>query len=268
MATNESNEGLSDYLYHVKRTIIDFAADKSGATQITDILSTFTDLPAAKQAARSALASEGYVKDDFETYEENDGRGNWTHGDGVLVFAKAPAGQIFEVVVDTKLNTLQFKGNADGEVEGRLHYGELLQESLGPGSDTFIVLQQTIYYNKDPTGSSQSFEVEGTYPTLEAARKAARTVLIDDEVTKEDFAVYEEFDDEGDKNEWPYGEDVLVHAVAETGENFNIAVKTQPHSHQHHPCNHHDGETCQCTCKPTENRCKGANCKHADCDCK
>ena len=78
----------------------------------------------AKLAARSALASEGYVKDDFESYEENDGKSTWTHGDGVLTFAKAPAGQIFEVKVDTNPNVLHFKGNADGEVEGHLHYGK------------------------------------------------------------------------------------------------------------------------------------------------
>lgn len=69
MATNGTGEA-SEFLYHVKRTIIDFAEDKSGATQITDILGTFTELTAAKSAARSGLASEGYVKDDFETYEE------------------------------------------------------------------------------------------------------------------------------------------------------------------------------------------------------
>jgi hypothetical protein len=33
---------------------------------------------------------------------------------------------------------------------------------------------------------------------------------------------------------------VLIHAVAETGENFKISVnKAQPHSHQHHERKHH-----------------------------
>jgi hypothetical protein len=49
-------------------------------------------------------------------------------------------------------------------------------------------------------------------------------------------------DDEKDVNEWPYGEETLVHAVTDTGENFNIAVKAQPYSHQqHHARKHHDG---------------------------
>jgi len=251
MATEGSNGATSDLLFHVKRTVTDFAKDKSGATTSIDILGTFTDLAAAKLAARSALASEGYVKDDFETFEQNDGTGTWTHGDGVLAFAKAPAGQTFEVRIDTKPNILQFKGNADGEVEGVLHY----------------VIQQTINYNKDPTGSSQDTEVEGTYRTRETARKAARTALLDSEVTKKTFAEYDEFDDAREVNEWPYGEDVLVHAVAETGENFNVAVKAQPHSHQRHARKHHGGNKSDHKCKHSEVGCSGKSCKHEDCNC-
>ena len=124
MAANGADHASGDLLFHVKRTITDFAEDKSGATQITDILGTFTELTAAKSAARSALTSEGYVKDDFDSYEANDGTSTWTHGDGVLAFAKAPAGQTFEVKVDTNPNVHHLKGNGDGEVEGFLHYGK------------------------------------------------------------------------------------------------------------------------------------------------
>lgn len=125
MGTDATNQGGSaELLYHVKRTIIDFAHDKSGATQTTDILGTFTDLAAAKAAARSALATEGYLKDDFEKYEENDGTKDWKHGDGAIAFAKAPAGQEFVVRLDTTPNTPKFKNNASSEVEGHLHYGK------------------------------------------------------------------------------------------------------------------------------------------------
>jgi hypothetical protein len=126
MATTVAN-GTSEapeFLFHVKRTIIDYAEDKSGATQTTDILGTFTELTAAKNAALAGLASEGYVKDDFEVYEENDGNSSWKYGDGVLAYAKAPAGQVFVVSVDTNPNVSHFKGNAGGEVEGHLHYGK------------------------------------------------------------------------------------------------------------------------------------------------
>jgi len=217
MATNVGNQnGTPELLYHVKRTIIDFARDNSGATQTTDVFGTFTSLAAAKAASRSVLPSEGYSKEDFEQYEENDVTEDWKYGEGVMIFAKALSGEEFEICVDTKPNVLRFKGNASGEVEGHLHY----------------VIQTTIYYNNDSSGSIQTTEVEGTYPTRKAAREAAKNALLDDAVKKESFARYEEIDAE--KDEWPYGDDVWVHAVAETGENFKISVKPQPHSHPHH----------------------------------
>jgi hypothetical protein len=125
MAANGTNGASEEYLFHVKRTIADYADDKSGATRTTDILGTFTSLAAAKTAAYGALASEGYIKDDFEVLEQKDEAdpNEWKHGDGVLVFAKAPRGQEFDVRIDTKPNVLTLKGNASGEVEGFLHYG-------------------------------------------------------------------------------------------------------------------------------------------------
>jgi hypothetical protein len=246
-----TNGTAPEFLYHVKRTITDFHEDKSGATRTTDVLGSFTNLKAAKAAAYSALASEGYLKDDFEVYEDNTSNPeSWKHGDGVLVFAKAPAGQEFEVRLDTKPNVLNFKGNADGEVEGFFHY----------------VLQTTINYNNDRIGGIQATEVEGTYPNRAAAYTAAHTALLDDEVKKESFAEYDE--KEAFTGEWPYGDEVFVHAVAETGENFLVSVKAQPHSHKHHSCKHHGGGKCECACKHTDGACKNTTCKHEDCDCK
>jgi hypothetical protein len=243
-----ANESSSELLFHVKRTITDFHEDKSGATRTTDILGTYTDLKVAKAAARSALASEGYIGDDFDVCEINEGAEGWKYGDGVFAFAKAPAGQEFEVRLDTKPNVNHLKGNESGEVEGVLHY----------------VLQTTIFYNNDRIGGIQTTEVEGTYPTRAAAFEAAKKALLDDEVTKESFAEYDE--KEEFKGEWPYGDQVLVHAVSETGENYTIAVKAQPHQHGHHACNHHGGSKCTCSCKHTEGGCKTKACKHEGCE--
>jgi len=88
-----------------------------------------------------------------------------------------------------------------------------------------IVLQTTINYNSDRTGDVQTTEVEGTYTTRKAAFAAAKTVLLDEEVTKESFAEYDEKDNE--KGEWPYGVECFVHAVGKTGENFLVLVKAQ-----------------------------------------
>ena len=134
------------------------------------------------------------------------------------------------------------------------------------GANCFIsaVLQTRIDYNSDRIGGIQTTEVEGTYPTRKAAYEAARTILLDDEVTKESFAEYDEKDDfEG---EWPYGDECWVHAVGQTGENFKVLVKAQPHSHRHHDCKHHGGKKCECSCKHTEPGCKNKQCKH-DCGC-
>lgn len=158
--SNETGE-TSDLLYHVMRTIVDFHKDESGATQIADILGTFTDLAAAKAAARSGLASEGYIKDDFEIYEENDGKSSWTHGDGVLSYAKAPAGQVFEVRVDTSPNSLKFKGNADGEVEGHLHYGT---PQLNRSSSTSSKLIHCSYPTNHPLRQRPHRLCSGTSP--------------------------------------------------------------------------------------------------------
>ncbi|RDW59405.1 hypothetical protein BP6252_12492 [Coleophoma cylindrospora] len=210
MENNSRDAG--DLLYHIKRTIIEYAKDPSGSTRITDILSTYIDLKAAKDAARLALLHEGYLKDDFEVYEEKNDIGSWEHGDGVLVFAKAPAGQHFEISIDTKPNTNKFEGDSSGIVTAHLEY----------------VLQTTIFYNKDRTGSAQITEVQGTFSTRKAAIEAAKVALLDGDVTKEDFAEYDEKDEDIAAIEWPYGEDVYVHAVLSTGENFLVAVKSQP----------------------------------------
>jgi len=110
-------------LYHVKRTLIDPAAKKSGIPRTVDILGTYTNLGAAKQAASTALLDEGYTKGDFELYEEYDSDENPIHGSGVRVYAKSLAGSEFEVSLDTKYNELGLRSDDSGEVKGILYYG-------------------------------------------------------------------------------------------------------------------------------------------------
>jgi len=54
--------------------------------------------------------------------------------------------------------------------------------------------------------------------------------LTDDEVTESSFDQYNE--KEKHKEEWPYGDDVFVHAVSETGEHFLVAVKAKKSLHR------------------------------------
>jgi hypothetical protein len=115
-----------ELLYHVKRTFIDFAHDPSGVSQTTDILNTFTNLDAAKAAASMALFRQGYSKDDFLKYEENDGTDKWKYGDRVMVVAQAPAGEEFDICLDTTPNIFFFTANAFSEVKDHLFYSKSL----------------------------------------------------------------------------------------------------------------------------------------------
>jgi len=211
MASKEET-GSSDVLYNVKRTIIDYMSDPSGATRITDVLATYVSLPAAKSYAYQSLDKTGYKKDDFAIWEEKDTAKTWNYPDGVLVHAKGESGVVAEVAIDTTPNLHNLKGNKQDLVEGHLQY----------------VVQTTIDYDADRSGERQTTSIEGVYTTRDAARKAARNVLLDksDDVTKESFAEYDERED-GDA-EWAYGENTWVHAVGPTGSNYLVAVLTQP----------------------------------------
>ena len=126
------------------------------------------------------------------------------------------------------------------------------------------VLQTIIDYNTDRVGGHQDTEIEGTYTTRKAAFEAAHTALLNEETTKESFAEYDEKEDF--QGEWPYGDEVLVRAVGETGENFYVAVKPQPHSHSSHSCSYHGGKKCNCPCTKTDEGCKRKTCKHEGCE--
>ncbi|RFU31269.1 hypothetical protein B7463_g5077, partial [Scytalidium lignicola] len=211
MAAKEET-GASDVLYNVKRTIIDYMTDPSGATQITDVLATYTSLPAAKAFAYQCLDKAGYKKDDFDVWEEKDTAKAWKQPDGVLVYAKGASGVVIYVAIDTTPNVNGFKGNDQGLVETHLQY----------------VVQTTIDYDADRSGERQTTSIEGVFGTRDAARKAAKTILLDksDDVTKESFAEYDEREEKD--AEWSYGENSWVHAVGPTGDNYLVSVLTQP----------------------------------------
>ncbi|KAF2493851.1 hypothetical protein BU16DRAFT_528056 [Lophium mytilinum] len=194
-----------ELLYHIKRTVNDIKNDPTGATQNVAIRGTYTDLAAAKAAAKTALTDEGYEKGNFEVYDVKDGSGEWKHPDGLQVFAQVTDGENVTVAIETTPNDTELVGNADGKVEGPLYH----------------ILQTTIHYNLDRGGGKRETSIEGTYKGREEASKKAATTLLDEDVKKTDFA---EYDESSEKEDWAYGEDVLVHAVAVGGENYLVAV--------------------------------------------
>jgi hypothetical protein len=195
----------SEELYHVKQTMIDYHHDPSGASQNTTIYGTFTDLSSAKDAARNALFSKGYKEEWFATMTVNNGQEDWPHPGGVMVQATASDGQVFIIAIETTANGMRLQGDHLGKVNQDLYY----------------VLQTTIYYEKDRSGGIRETELQGVFVSYQDAKNAALICLLDEDITKESFVQYDEFDGQTD---WTYGEDVLVHAVAEGGENFLVEI--------------------------------------------
>jgi hypothetical protein len=197
--------GPEENLYHLKRTMIDYHKDPSGATQDVRICRTYTDLHAAKAAARYALFNEGYEMDWFPTFEYHSEESSWKHGDGIMVFAVAPDGEQYTVGIETAPNALNLKGNNQGQVEKEL----------------FHVLQTTIFTDKNPSGASRETNIEGTWESYEAAKLAADKVLLDADVSKDSFVKY---DENVGKCDWKYGDDVVVHAVGVNGDNILVSI--------------------------------------------
>lgn len=207
---------IPEQLYHTTLTVVDFHKDTSGAIRDVYVLGTHTTISAAKSFALRALTHLGYQPDDFAEYATrlDTPPESWKHGDGVMVYAKAPAGQEFIVGLDTKPNTESLPAGPD-------------DTPLLPGGSDHLhyVLQNRTDYNQDKSGAYQTTEIEGCYVRRADALAAAKAVL---QADREEYAQYDERDDAEEDGEWPFGEDVVVHAVAQTGENYTVAVKTVP----------------------------------------
>ncbi|KAF1965382.1 hypothetical protein BU23DRAFT_561119 [Bimuria novae-zelandiae CBS 107.79] len=191
-------------LFVVKRTILDPKHPTGLSFNIT-LPATFTDLQAAKAEAKALLSKEGYDTDFFTPYKAKSDPSDWKYGDGVIVFAKAPSGEVFKVEIDTVQNSAGLQSDASGKVQQPLYH----------------VLQTLIEYNDDRSGSERYTIVEGTYTDRRHASDQALRVLLDTDMKREDFVEYDEYTD---GTEGPFGPDVIVHAVKEGGENVLVSV--------------------------------------------
>jgi hypothetical protein len=82
-------------------------------------------------------------------------------------------------------------------------------------------VQTTVFYDKDRSGGCRETTIEGSWTDKDKAYESAKEILLDEDISRADFAVYDVR--KGDE-EWEYGEDVLVHAVGSNGENIFVAV--------------------------------------------
>lgn len=202
-----ANGETSEALFHIKRTLINLKKDRTGAVQEVAIKGTYTNLAAAKAAAKETLFDEGYDREFFSIYDVKDNHEGevWKHGDECQVYAVAPESGIFRVEIETSENRYGFVGGADGKVDQELYH----------------VLQTTIHYNLDRSGARRDVTIEDTLGTAEQARQRALEVLLDEDVTKESF---EKYDENMGQEDWPFDEDILVHAVGSGGENYLVQV--------------------------------------------
>ncbi|KAK4075259.1 hypothetical protein Purlil1_12689 [Purpureocillium lilacinum] len=240
MASADADANIPENLFHTLLTIVDRHKDPSGGTRSYYVLGTRGTLRAAKAYSAVALRRIGFRDEDFVQldvrptaaeagYEEH---AQWPHGEGVLVYARAVSGEEFLLSINTTPNdeALRLNNNRRGsgrdEDEGTLRL---------PDGAQFLhyVLQTTIDYNADRSGSAQAADIEGAYVHRADAWTAAHRCLLagdeDEEGARSRFAEYDSRGDPGFIGEWPFEEDMAVHAVAETGQNFTVAVKTPPH---------------------------------------
>ncbi|KAK4096128.1 hypothetical protein N658DRAFT_501947 [Parathielavia hyrcaniae] len=217
-------------VYHTTLTVVDHQRDTAGFIRDVYVLATHTREEAAKAFAFQALEQQlGYSPSDFSEYAtraEDAHLQNWKHGEGVMVYARAQ-NQEFLIGLDTKPNTESLTATPEDN-------SALLQ--LPPGHDHLhYVLQSQTDYNEDSlrSGSLQTTEIQGCYMRRADALAAARAILQKDH-DRDEFAQYDDRDDTQSDGEWPFGEDVVVHAVAETGENYTVAVKTAQGAHKKH----------------------------------
>ncbi|ROT38030.1 hypothetical protein SODALDRAFT_360353 [Sodiomyces alkalinus F11] len=215
---------VPDLLYHTVLTVDEreAAVGKQNPIPRVYVLGTHSELAAAKKFALQVIPQLGYDKSDFDLYEEKTPQTaeSWQHGDGIVVYAKAPAGQVFTVGTDTNPNPEKLRAVPDGTV-------------LLPGGVDHLhyVLQTTIDYKADPAIST---EIQGAFVRRADAVEAVQKCLVSEEVSPDDYAQYDARDSVKVPDNWPYGEDVYVHAVANTGENYMVTLTTPPSAYLRH----------------------------------
>ncbi|CEI39817.1 hypothetical protein FVEN_g2096 [Fusarium venenatum] len=198
-----------ELLYHVLITVIDYDKDPSGAQRSTYVLGTRGSLESAKSSAYRVLNTLRYTPGDFAEYAVHSShQGTWRYGEGVMVYARTPAGRTFLISLQATPNDDQFVVQYDGSI--------MLPKGI---SSLQYILQTTIDYNKDRSGAQQETQIEGTFLHRSEALAAARNLL--DPLDFEDFETPEKMD-----GEWPYGDNVVAHAISESGLNLFVAVQT------------------------------------------
>lgn len=218
MPTNNDKmetDTVPDQLFHTILTVVNRRGLQAGADHEVHVLESHGTLEAAKSYTTSqSLEQLGLDPREFAVYAvrssaKQDEAQDWPHGDGVLVFGRAPTGSEIRIAVATTPNQESLTTGLGGELllpDGarHLHY----------------ILLTSIDYNVDRGGCSLTTDIVGVYVHRREAWAAARKALDGDKLAECDYS-----DDPKFAGEWPFGEDVAVHAISETGQNYYVAVQ-------------------------------------------
>lgn len=205
ITTHTTMADIPELLYHTTLVVYDGSRDPANQSRSAYVLGTHTSLPAAKAFSATALQGLGYEPSDFVEYHVKDASSStdWEYGDGVVVYAKAPAGQEFAVGLDTTPNDQGFAG---GGPDGTLHLSGISDGTNDgdPARHLHYVLQTEVDYDQDryrargcsgnDNSAFKSTEIEGCFLHRSDAIKAAKACL---KTTGYEFAQYDERDDLG-----------------------------------------------------------------------
>jgi hypothetical protein len=204
-----TTQAPSDTLYHVLLTTSHLEKDINSAVQGLRICGTFTSLPAAKAAAHTCIFSLGYEAEWFSNFRTQHDLELIDHDESRIVEATGPGGEVFAVDIATVPNSagLVSRGSS-GRVTMPL----------------FHVVQTVVHYGSDSSGESRDTIVKGSFAEYKRAREVAHELLLwfEEGIEKSTYVQYEEAGEE--ETDCGYGENVVVHAVGNQGENYLVSV--------------------------------------------
>ena len=203
--SGQSIQRKNSQLYHVKLIKSHLVEDPNAQLYQVDVRGTFTDFLSARAAASTIIDLPLELFESYESKHDFPESKKWPHADDVYVHAVAQTGETITVSIDKEPNHSDLVGNSHGEVCSILFYA----------------IQQVIHYSENRSGLVREASVQGTYRTRVAAKKCAEEVLLGEAGSPQDF---DEYQDYGELDTSPWGEDVVIRAVSSNGDNYIMSV--------------------------------------------